>query len=193
MLCAALAGSVAVAMMYERDLQRERARADALAARLLELEPLERSDGITNADRKIRVDASPNAYVNVPQSNKSPVEQSTLTDAQEQPKPVQEYLGTLRTRQQVERLQSALVSGTPLQDYQIRALIPAIDNARSGIDRHGAQSGARDLEPPPLGADAETNERIIQAAADILFESQLEVLIQLLDSEETRGEGADGR
>ncbi len=192
MLCAALAGSVAVAMMYERNLQRERARADALAERLLELEPLERSDGITDADRKIRVGASPNAYVNVPQSNKSPVEQSTLIDAQEQPKPVQEYLGTLRTRQQVERLQSALVSGTPLQDYQIRALIPAIDNARSEVEEQRAESGARRHEAA-LASDAETNERIIQAAADILFESQLEVLIQLLDREETRGEGADGR
>ena len=82
------------------------------------------------------------------------------------------FEGTLRARKQVERLQLALVSGTPLQDYQIQALITSID------DVHREMQKQRALEPTQL--HTETNERIIQRAADILFESQLEVFISLL-------------
>jgi hypothetical protein len=83
-----------------------------------------------------------------------------------------EFKGTLRARKQVERLQLALVGGTPLQDYQIQALITAIDDVHREMQKQRAVG--------PMQLQTETKEQIIQRAADILFESQLEVFIPLL-------------
>jgi hypothetical protein len=169
-----LLGCAAAVVLLGRDLQRERMRADALAERLIELEPLERPGRsiLNDADLKHRTDA----YATAQQSIEPPP-----TSAPEQLQPVEEVLGTLQTRQQVERLQSALESATPLQSYQIRALITAIDKVRNEIEqeesRVGTQSGSL------AKRSAETNRRIVRAAADILFESQLDTFVQLLDDE----------
>ena len=100
---------------------------------------------------------------------------------------MKEYSGTLRARQQVERLQAALASGTPLQEYQVQPLIDAIDKARSSVEQEGATGDGRG-EAWNREAQAEANSRIVQLAADILFESQLEQLIELLHGELERSE-----
>jgi hypothetical protein len=184
-LCVALIASVAIMILLGRNLQRERARADSLAARLLELEPLEKSGGSTptEADAKLERDA----YATNGHAIEPATKQRTLTDAPEQPGPVKEYSGTLRARQQVERLQAALASGTPLQEYQIQPLIDAIDKARTSVEQEGAAGDVRG-EAWNREAQAEANRRIVQLAADILFESQLEQLIELLHGELERSE-----
>ena len=57
-----------------------------------------------------------------------------------------------------------------MQDYQIRALIEALDV----IDR--------DRQRSPDGRDLDEHRRaqMIQAASDVLFESQMEVLVKML-------------
>lgn len=164
-----LLGSVVTALMYARDAQRERARADALVERMFELEPVEEG-GLMPAQASAHVEWSDEApaghaidpvIADVPASHKpSP------------PKAVMEFQGTLRARKQVEHLQRALVTGTPLQDYQIQALIAAID------DVHREMQKQREVDPMQL--QTATNQQIIQRAADILFESQLEEFIPLL-------------
>ena len=85
--------------------------------------------------------------------------------------------GSAHARAQVAQLQTALLGGTPLQEYQIRALIMAIDDVRTDIDRdRKAQPGAA------IDWTAEEDERLVQAASDILFESQLERFIALVRS-----------
>jgi hypothetical protein len=74
----------------------------------------------------------------------------------------------------VARLQSALATGTPLQDYQVQPLIDAIDQVRGESSPQGTQDAA------PNG---DANRRIIQATADILFESQLDALMDLLEAD----------
>ena len=168
LLSAALAASLAMTFIYGREVQRERARADALAARLGELEPLERGDGATPVLAvEFRSDAQ-SALVPAVERAALPV---MAGNASEQPRPVKDYPGTLQTRRQVERLQEALDNSTPLQEYQIRALIAALDAVRR-------ESG----EAQPIGT-RDTNDRVVRAAADILFESQLEVFIGLLERE----------
>ena len=166
-----LLGCAGVAVLLSRDLHHERERADALAQRLIELEPLERGgDPIPkDADVEHRTDE----HVSVQQVIESP------PTAMERPRHVKEYQGTLRTRQQVERLQSALERGTLLQDYQIQPLITALDKVRYEIEQEDSNTkhGAR------VESGAETNRRIVRAAADILFESQLDTFVQLLDDE----------
>jgi hypothetical protein len=79
-------------------------------------------------------------------------------------------------------LQSALTSGTPLQDYQIHALIAAIDRVRDEIAIEKKNTSTRDASST-IDWKTETNDRLIQDAADILFESQLETFIEVLKDE----------
>lgn len=158
-LFVALVVSIALAAIHVRDAQRERARADALALRLAEHEPLEKGgsplhavpDSTVVSDVRIEPPAEPTPPA------------STEIDSPTPAKPIMAYRGTHRARQFVDRLQSALASGTPLQDYQIQPLIDAIDQA---------------------GTPEDGNARIIQAALPILFESQLDQLIALLQAGE---------
>jgi hypothetical protein len=173
-LYAAIACSVLVALWYARDARRERARADALLERVFEMEPVERSDGPARASAVARADSAPATPVAAP-TLPPKYEQLPLQDMPLGPKAVMDFPGSLRARRQVERLQLALVNGTPLrtplhtplQDYQIQALIGAIDDA------HRESGDAAQVS-------SETNERILQLAADILFESQFEVFVALL-------------
>jgi hypothetical protein len=164
-----LLGSVVTALMYARDAQREQARADALVERVFELEPVE-TGGPTPGSASAHVEwAEPPSAANTMGPVVADVPTSPTSSA---PKPVMDFEGTLRARKQVERLQLALATGTPLQDYQIQALITAID------DVHREMQTQRAVDPMQL--QTETKEQIIQRAADILFESQVEVFIPLL-------------
>lgn len=165
-LSAALIVSIAFAAMFARDAQRERARANALAMQLSEHEPLEKGG------------TSPRASWDPPSARvtqaEPPVEPSAVAstgiDTPTPIKPVMAHRGTRRTRQFVDRLQSALATGTPLQAYQIQPLIDAIDDVSRETESLAAQQNA--------------NGRIIQAAVPILFESQLDQLIALLEAGE---------
>jgi hypothetical protein len=179
-LCAALLGSVLVALWYARDARRERARADALLERVFEMEPVERSEGSARAPA--RAESVPSTSVAAPILQPKD-EQLAADDVPQGPKAVMDFHGSLRARRQVERLQLALVNGTPLrtplQDYQIRALIGAIDEV------HRESGDATQLP-------SQTNGRIVQLASDILFESQLEVFVALL-REQSQAEMEAGR
>jgi hypothetical protein len=167
-----LVSSVVTALMYAREAHRERARADALVERVFELEPVEKG-GLMPVQASARDQpAEPAPTDDVVNSAAADVPASETPSA---PKSVMEFEGTLRARKQVERLQRALADGTPLQDYQIQGLITAID------DVHREMQKQRALEPIQL--QTTTNEQMIQRAADILFESQLEVFIPLLQGQ----------
>jgi hypothetical protein len=178
-LSVALVCSAVIAVMYMRDSQRERARADALAKRVLELEPVEKSNGSASAQVDARL--QPARSMPVGHGAEPPDEQHSIADTPKEPKPLMEFKGTLRARKQVERLQLALVSGTPLQNYQIQALITAIDDVHRELEMQRANDTTL--------LQARTNERIIQVAADILFESQLEVFIELLQDKPQKKAG----
>lgn len=165
-LSAALIVSIALAAMHARDAQRERARANALAMQLSEHEPLEKggtSPAASSDPRAVRVTQTEPA---VETSAVASAEIDTPIPTQ----PIMAHRGTHRTRQFVDRLQSALASGTPLQAYQIQPLIDAIDDV------------SRETEA--LGAHDNPNGRIVQAAVPILFESQLDQLVSLLEAGE---------
>ena len=164
-----LVGSVVTALMYARDAQRERARADALIERMLELEPVEKG-GLMPAQANAHVESDEPAPARH-ELNQIVADVST-SQTPSAPKANMEFQGTLRARKQVEQLQRALTAGTPMQDYQIRALITAID----AVHREMQTEKAVD----PMQFQSKLNEQIVQRAADILFESQLEVLISLL-------------
>ena len=170
-LSVALVCSAAIAVVYVRDSQRERARADELAKRVFELEPVEKSNGSASAQVDARV--QPARSMPVGHGAEPEDEQLPITETPKAPKAVMEFKGTLRARKQVERLQLALADGTPLQDYQIQALITAIDDVHRELEAQRANNITL--------LQARTNERMIQVAADILFESQLEVFIGLLE------------
>ena len=170
-LSVALVCSAVIAVVYVRDSQRERARADALAKRVLELEPVEKSNGSASAQVDARV--QPARSMPVGHGAEPEDEQLPISETPKAPKAVMEFKGTLRARKQVERLQLALADGTPLQDYQIQALITAIDDVHRELEAQRANNITL--------LQARTNERMIQVAADILFESQLEVFIGLLE------------
>ena len=168
-LSALLLGSVVTALMYAREARRERARADALVERVFELEPVEKG-GLTPVQASAHVESAETA----PERHEiNPVvaDVSNSQTASER-KAVMEFQGTLRARKQVEHLQRALATGTPMQDYQIQALITAIDDVHREMQQHRALA--------PMQLQSKTKERIIQRAADILFESQLEVFIPLV-------------
>lgn len=166
-LAIALAVSIATALLYARQAHREHARADALAERVFELEPIERG-GSARPEASAQVEF-PTA-ISTP-SMKADPNVSELSEPI-RPKTVMDFSGTLQTRRQVQRLQTALANGTALQEYQIQALITAIDDVQREV---GQAEG-----------ETQRNERLIQVAADILFESQLEVFVALL-SEQTQG------
>jgi hypothetical protein len=164
-----LLGSVVTALMYARDAQRERARADALVERAFELEPVE-TGGLQPVQPSAPVEpVEPPAAELAIESGTADIPADQRPPA---PKPVMDFEGTLRARKQVERLQLALATGTPLQDYQIQALIAAVDAVHRDMQKQRALD--------PIQLQTRTNEQIIQRSADILFESQLEVFIPLL-------------
>jgi hypothetical protein len=166
--------------MFNRDLQRERARADALAGRLAELEPLERSTNSAEAQPTERVrDVQPPARNLALERAEGHAESSSIEQNQPRP-PSKSYQGSTHARMEVDRLQAALVGGTPLQDYQIRALISAIDDIRGDIE-HRKKAQAREAELTSADWDEESRQRLIGAAADILFESQLERYVELVN------------
>jgi hypothetical protein len=172
--------AVGVAIVFRSDLELERARADALAERVAALEAVERPESVPGSDTNARVrevSPAPSAL-----AVERPVE-SPSSDAVEQPsKPKREFRGSLQARQQVERLQIALANGTPLQDYQIQALITAIDQVRDDIENE-KKAIAKQPRASAVDWQTESRARLVQAAADILFESQLEKLIDMLDRE----------
>lgn len=176
--------AVPTAVVFNRDAQRERARADALAQRLAELEPIERAGSIEAARAIDRVTNIPPAAPDlaVERTDPPPTPSSSSNEPPKEPKRV--HRGSSRARAQVDRLRAALVDGTPLQEYQIRALITAIDAVHSEIDRE-KNAQAREGATLTIDWEAERNERIVQAAADILFESQFETFMALV---KTRGD-----
>lgn len=182
----ALTGSAtATAVMLNRDLQLERNRADALAARVAELEPIERP--VTETAPSIaRIREGPSPSPNDLALERADARPASAITSQERPtRSTQTSRGSAQAREQVARLQAALVDETPLQEYQVRALIAAIDAVRSNSDREGSaqvHDGAVAID-----RKAETNEPLIQAAADILFESQLERFIEIVKSESHAG------
>jgi hypothetical protein len=167
-----LVSSVVTALMYAREAQRERARADALVERVFELEPVEKGSlmPVQASARDQRAEPAPTD--DVVNSAAAEVPASETPSA---PKAVMEFEGTVRARKQVEHLQRALATGTPLQEYQIQALITAIDDVHREMQKQRAGD--------PMQLQSETNAQIAQRAADILFESQLEVFMPLLQGE----------
>ena len=170
--------AVAAAFMFNRDLQRERARADALAGRLAELEPIEQSTRSTAPRLPERLhEAEPASDdLALERSEPSPAPSSAEPEPDTPRKPT--YRASAQAREQVEQLQAALVHGTPLQDYQVRALIEAIDEVQKEIEqkKHAQDTAAI------TDWDAERRQRLIETAADVLFESQLEAYIELLNT-----------
>jgi hypothetical protein len=136
--------------------------------RAFEHEPIEKG-GQPTRDRD-NAYSSPNETATTPVIE--PASQHLVrADKPALPKEVMDYPGTLRTRRQVERLQVRLTNGTPLQDYQIRALIVALDDLHA---QQAEQSESREVN------QALANERMLQVASDILFESQLEKFMEML-------------
>lgn len=152
-----LVAAAASAAYFAIELQQERERANSLAVRAFEHEPVE-SGGNTSTDA---IAADWSQAPTVPPQIVQMGAQSESENAPAPPKPVMDFPGSLRTRQFVARLQTRLASGTPMQEYQIRALIEAFDGLESSPD------------------DSESEQRI-QAASDILFESQMEELVEML-------------
>ena len=150
-LTAAACGiALGVAATFWGDLQNERTRADRLAARVAMLEPVERETA-SSASNKPAAAIVPSR----PPIVAEPPQQQTA-----QPKPA--LTGSPEALQQVARLQAALATGTPLQAYQAQALAAAIDR----VQTNGK-------------TDAEGQDLLRQAAADILFESQFETFVEL--------------
>ena len=175
-LTALIVVTLGVVIALRHDLQRERARADALAERVAVLEPVERPSSAmsTTAKNSSNRETAPGPLDLAVEHG--PV-RPTPMDVAEQPTPKKIYRGSSHAREQVEHLQAALADGTPLQEYQIQALISAIDQVRGEIENAKKERSAQAV------TKSETNERLVQAAADILFESQLEKFIELLNRE----------
>ncbi len=169
---AALAVCIAIAVIYSRDVERERARANALEARVFELEPIEKDGSSTgsyltasgNDSSHSELEPLPEPAIAVPPADDVPAK----------PRSVMEYGGSLSTRHFVQQLQTSLAAGTPLEEYQIRHLIAAIDEVRG-------TTGA--LPITDREAQSTANARIIQLSNEILFESQMDTLIALLNRE----------
>jgi len=153
------AAALIAAVTFRSDLQDQRARADALAERVATLEPVERGQP-SALPQPVSPSTSIPTELTPPELPVSvPAEQTAAIDLGR---------GSAYTRQHVARLQEALRSGTPLQQYQVDALLEAIDATRT----------------PKDGAPTE-KERLIQAASDILFESQMERYVELLSDGST--------
>jgi hypothetical protein len=176
-ISAALLGCAGLATFFARDAQQERSRAQSLAVRLAELEPVEKARDPRAHDRAVSSQISAPVEQVIPPADAAPEPHASAP-----PKSVMDYPGTLRARRQVEQLQSALADGTPLQEYQIRALIAAIDRVHRDLERADKHADVSTTKPP-VQSSAAVNARIIEAAQDILFESQLERFIELLNRE----------
>lgn len=168
--------AVTLASVFAVEWQHERKRADALALRAFEQEPVE-----TGAVPKWRApQVTPQPELASETASERPIEMPLEAEPQ-RPKreSVMDYPGTLRTREHVNRLQTRLSRGTPLQDYQIRALIEALDTL------YLEQSSAQQADEVDAN-DARLNDQIIQVASDILFESQLEIYMEMLKEGDRR-------
>jgi hypothetical protein len=171
-------GAGAAVMMSRGDLEHERARADALAERLAVLEPVERASNSQLNDAQARPVKAPPLQSEL--AVERPSEQPTSIDVPEQSSKAKvQFRGSPQARQQVERLQAALVGHTPLQDYQTQALITAIDRVQAEIENEKKNASSESV----IDWQSETRDRLLQSAADILFESQFEKFIGLLKSE----------
>lgn len=160
-----LALTGAIAVKYSRDAQRERERAQSAQARLAELEPVERGGG-----SPLPVFDAESLAPPVKWDQQPPIETQAAQDAPARRRSLMEYKGSLRSRRLVWQLQDSLQDRTPLQEYQIQPLITALDEA-AHVSQGEGQGDAR----------AASRHAIVQAAAPILFESQLEVLISLIE------------
>jgi hypothetical protein len=185
-ISATLLGCAGLASFFARDAQQERARAQSLSVRLAELEPVEKARDPRAHDRAVSSQISAPIEQAIPSADAAPVQ----PHASSPPKLVRDYPGTLRSRRQVEQLQSALADGTPLQEYQIRALIAAIDRVHRDLERADEKADVRATKPP-VQSSAAVNARIIEAAQDILFESQLERFMELLNRDRETRQDAD--
>jgi hypothetical protein len=168
LLSVLLLGAVVLAAFFAVELQVERERADALALRAFEQEPVEKGTIRQRVEPELRTPppewVAPTAPPKIapPAAEAPPVAKSAV-----------DCPGTLRTRERVNRLQSRLSTGTPLQDYQICALIEALDAVHSDQStRQSAEEAGLDEQRP--------NDELIQAVSDILFESQMEVFAEML-------------
>lgn len=165
-VCTLLGAAVASAAYLAIELQQERERADSLALRAFEHEPVEKggaASSLANTSELPHEPIDPSAERNRLEDPPAPPEMSPQRS-------VLEFPGSLRSRQRVARLQSRLSDGTPMQDYQIRALIAAFDD----LERSPQESNQ------PYDAGHAGSEHLIQAASDILFESQMEEFVEML-------------
>jgi len=185
-ISAALLGCAGLASFFARDAQQERARAQSLAARLAELEPVEKASDPRAHGRAV------SSQISAPFEQVIRPAEDTLAQppASAPPKLVSDYPGTLRSRRQVEQLQAALADGTPLQEYQVRSLIMAIDRVHRDLEQ-ADQNADVSTTARPVQSSAAVNARIIEAAQDILFESQMERFIELLNREREPRQNAD--
>jgi hypothetical protein len=134
LVTATVAIALGVTAALVRNLHAERERADALAERLAELEPVEAT----------RIAPQPRIE---PQEPSRPVEweierrDSAIVKSEsvaEPPSPAPLDRASAPTRRLIERLQAALVDGTPLQEYQVRALSDAFDRVHQGATADAA-------------------------------------------------------
>lgn len=156
--------AVGFAAILRHDLQNERERANELAERVAVLEPVERADSSKTRQLRPQTITAPIEPIEI----ERPPNVSTTRESVPPPTPVR---GSAHARRQVEQLQGALRDATPLQPYQINALADAIDRVRSEARGDGTAGLATE------------HDRLVQAAAEVLFESQLERYIELLESE----------
>lgn len=164
-VCTLLAAAVASAAYLAIELQQERERADSLALRAFEHEPVEKG-GVASSHANTR-DLPHEPIASDAQSK--PLDDPPPPEVSPQ-RSVLEFPGSLRSRQRVARLQSRLSDGTPMQDYQIRALIAAFDD----LEKSPQESDQ------PQGAGQARSEHLIQVASDILFESQMGEFVEML-------------
>lgn len=174
--------AIAAIVSINRDRQQERDRADALAVRVAELEPIERPrESPSSSPHLVERGVAAPAEIAAPSERQEGTEVAGI--AQPTADSVRSYRGSAQAHDLVSRLQRVLIDGTPLQDYQTRALLAAIDEVRSEVARDKMQSADREVD-----WKSEENERLVQAAAEVLFESQLERFIDLLNAESRSAE-----
>ena len=164
---ALLVAAVGSAAFLALKLQDERKRADSLAVRAFEHEPVE-AGGRAAAKQSSAADPL-HGPIPVPPATASD-EPTPTADTPVIQQSVMDFPGSLRSRQWVARLQTRLSDGTPMQDYQIRALIETLDV----LDKEWRPS------PDERDLDEARRDQTIQAASDILFESQMDELVEML-------------
>ena len=109
----------------------------------------------------------------------------------------QEYQGTLATRQQVNRLQTSLGTGSnALSDAQSKSLISALAAEQARIDqatRNSATSGNQQTAEERQQRATENNNRLISVASSQLNPQQLESYKRQLEQEQNVGRLLGGR